>query len=61
MPDPWRDKFVNAGKVVRDLTIAEYTHYFCQQEKRSLRKKNDNSQAQRYDVAKCRTSSGSPK
>ena len=28
MPGPWRDKFVNAGKVVSDLTIAEHTRYF---------------------------------
>ena len=28
MPGPWRDKFVNAGKVVSDLTIAEHTQYF---------------------------------
>jgi hypothetical protein len=32
MPGPWRDKFVNAGKVVSDLTIAEHMRYFRQQE-----------------------------
>jgi hypothetical protein len=61
MPGPWHDKFVNAGNIVSDVTIAKHTHYSCQQEKLSLRKQHDNAQAQRRDVAKCRTPSGSPK
>jgi hypothetical protein len=36
MPVPWHDKFVNAGKVVSNLRIAEHTRYFHQQEKLSL-------------------------
>jgi hypothetical protein len=58
---PWRDKFVNAGKVVSNLTIAEHTRYFRQQENLSLGKQHGNSQAQHRDVAKRRTPYGSPK
>jgi hypothetical protein len=32
MPGPWRDKFVNTGTIVSDLTIAEHMRYFRQQE-----------------------------
>jgi hypothetical protein len=41
MPGPWRGKFVNSGNVVSDLTIAEHTCYFRQQEKLSLRKQHE--------------------
>jgi hypothetical protein len=61
MPGPWHHKFVNAGKVVSNLTIAEHTRYFCQQEKLSLRKQHDNAQSQRRDTAKRCMPSGSPK
>jgi hypothetical protein len=46
MHGPLRDKFVNARNVVRDLTIAEHTHYFRQQEQLSLSKHHHNAQSQ---------------
>jgi hypothetical protein len=61
MPGPWYDKFVNTGKVVSDLTIAEHTRYFRQQEKLLLQKRHNNAQSQRHDVTKRRTPSRSPK
>jgi hypothetical protein len=61
MPGHWQNKFVNAGKVVSDLTIARHTRYFRQQEKLSLRKQHDNAQSQCRDMEKSSTPSGSPK
>jgi hypothetical protein len=61
MPNSWRDKFINARKVVSDFSIAEHTRYFRQQEKLALRKQNDNSATQRREsTAHRRNTHGAP-
>ena len=61
MPNSWRDKFINAGKVVSDLTVAEHTRYFRQQEKLAMRKQHDNSVAQRRETStRRRNAHGAP-